>query len=345
MRTLAQVKKSGARVGGVARGFSYYEAATRERGLQTGPLEDRQAFRKWQSRRRRRFAEKLVYRYEGSPRVVAVGQRLERDGFTQEEFHVGLDGERLFRYFVLAPTSAPDKRLPTIVCFMGHGKVSQLLTEERSYQHAAAARFAQAGYLVYVMENVGMGPEQDKHKDLDRLLRLDGHSWYGLLFAHQRMLLDRVFADRRVDGKRVGVAGVSTGGLLALSAIALEPRLAAASVQGIFGSMRVSFIQDRDRHCGCGAIPGLLPDFDLPDLAVLAAPRPLHISNTRDDTFTPEEARRCVALIRPVYAKLGGPAPLFTSPPGGHEFAVEPALEFFASVFGERTEAPGRESP
>jgi len=238
------------------------------------------------------------------------------------------------------PASAPGPRQPTIVCFMGHGKVRQILEEPDSYQHACAARFAEKGYVVFAMENVGMGPDRDTHHELDRLLRLDGLGWYSLLFAHQQMLLDHVFTDPLVDPERVGVTGVSTGGLLALSAIAMDPRVASASVQGIFGSMRVSFIQDRDRHCQCGAIPGLLPDFDLPEMALLAAPRPLHISNATQDGFGPAEAQRQIERIAPHYIATGGKKPWFTSPSGHHEFAFEPALQFFEDTIGKPGEVP-----
>jgi len=218
---------------------------------------------------------------------------------------------------------------------MGHGKVRQVLDEPDSYQHACAARFARAGYLVFAMENVGMEPERDRHLDLDWILRLDGYGWYSLLFAHQQILLDHVFADPVIDADNVGVAGVSTGGLLALAAIAIEPRVKAASVQGIFGSMRVSFIRDRAQHCSCGAIPGLLPEFDLPELALLAAPRFLHISNATNDGFGPREAQRCIKLITPRYQRAGGLPPVFTSPAGGHAFAFAPALEFFEHTIGK----------
>jgi hypothetical protein len=187
----------------------------------------------------------------------------------------------------------------------------------------------EAGYLVYAMENIGMEPGRDTHHDLNRSLRLEGHGWYSLLFAHQRMLLDRVFSDPMVDPKRVGTTGVSTGGLLALSAAVIEPRIAATSVQGIFGSMRVSFIRDRSRHCSCGAIPGLLPEFDLPELALLVAPRPLHISNGRTDGFSPQEAQRSVDLITPLYQRAGGQTPQVTVSPRGHEYSFAPALSFF----------------
>jgi len=105
-------------------------------------------------------------------------------------------------------------------------------------------------------------------------------------------------------------------------------------VQGIFGSMRVSFIRDRDHHCSCGAIPGLLPDFDLPEMALLAAPRPLHISNAAQDGFSPEEARRSIRRIAPYYRTAGGKEPLLTEPPGHHEYAFEPALKFFENTIG-----------
>ncbi|NOX55490.1 MAG: hypothetical protein GXP27_13845, partial [Planctomycetes bacterium] len=320
--------------------FSYEEWATRDRPLNVPSFKNATQFAQWQKEQRRRFRQRLVFRYDGKPRFKSFGEPVDRGPFTQQEYHVLVGDRRLFRFFRLepkrpAPPATPHSRsgcdrLPTIVCFMGHGKVRQILEEPDSYQHACAARLAEQGYLVFAMENVGMEPQRDTHLELDRILRLDGYGWYSLLFAHQLMLLDRVFVDHQVDPKRVGVTGVSTGGLLALTAAALDERVAAASVQGIFGSMRVSFIRDRDRHCSCGAIPGLLPEFDLPELALLVAPRPIHISNAAQDGFGPAEARRCVEKITPIYRRVGGPAPEFTSPPGHHEFNFEGAAAFFA---------------
>ena len=311
------------------RHFSHLANEARIRPLKVPEFDSRESIRRWQDPHRKQFVEKMLYPYAG-PITVDPGESIERKGFQQEEFHVAMDSERLFRYFKLTPAgNSSNGGRAAIVCFMGHGKVAQMLDEADSYQHACAAHFAREGYVVFAMENVGMEPGADTHHDLDRSLRLEGRGWYSLLFAHQRILLDRVFADSSVDPKRVGVTGVSTGGLLALSAAAMEPRVAAASVQGIFGSMRVSFIRDRNSHCGCGAIPGLLPDFDLPELALLVAPRPLHISNGEKDGFSPEEAERCLKLIQPIYLQSGGEKPVFTVPSGGHAFAIEPATGFF----------------
>ncbi len=313
----------------VARRFSHASAAAQIRPLQVPKFNSVESFRQWQTRQRDRFVERMLYPYEGKVTVTAR-EESEHETHRRQEFHVTIDAARLFRYFRLEPLSArPGERRGAIVCFMGHGKVAQILDDAQSYQHACAANFAKAGYVVYAMENIGMEPDRDTHHDLDQSLRLEGHGWYSLLFAHQRILLDQVFADPRVDTQRVGVTGVSTGGLLSLSAAVIEPRIAAASVQGIFGSMRISFIQDRNRHCSCGAIPGLLPEFDLPELALLVAPRPLHISNGKTDGFSPAESERCVELITPLYRQAGGEKPRFTVSPGGHEFDMTQALSFF----------------
>ncbi|HHK40877.1 MAG TPA: hypothetical protein ENJ50_00540 [Planctomycetaceae bacterium] len=316
--------------------FSYYDWATRPRPLQVPPFESHEQWARWQEETRVAFRQRLLFAYDGVPRVVTLSEPREREGYTEQALAFELQGKRLFRFFRLVPRTASEtaeaRRMPTIVCFMGHGKVRQILEEEDSYQHACAARFAREGYLVYAMENVGMEPDADRHLELDRILRLDGYGWYSLLFAHQQMLLNHVFNDKMADIDQVGVTGVSTGGLLALTAIAMEPRVRAASVQGIFGSMRYSFIRDRNRHCSCGAIPGLLPRFDLPELALLAAPRPLHISNAQQDGFPPAEARRCVEQIRPIYEKVGGKVLRFTDPPGRHEYAWKEALAFFQEV-------------
>ena len=311
------------------RHFSHAAAAALTRPLIVPEFESDEAFGQWQHHQRKRFVDRMLYPYEGKVAVSSVADS-EHETHRRQEFHVTLNGQMLFRFFRLEPLSAKiGEQLPTIVCFMGHGKVTQILHEKDSYQHACAARFVEAGYLVYAMENVGMEPDLDTHHDIDQSLRLEGHSWYSLLFAHQRILLDHVFADPSVDPLRVGATGVSTGGLLALSAAVVEPRIAATSVQGIFGSMRVSFIRDRHRHCTCGAIPGMLPEFDLPELALLVTPRSLHISNGRTDGFSPQEAQRCVDLITPLYRKSGGPAPMVTISPGGHEYSLTPAINFF----------------
>jgi glycerophosphoryl diester phosphodiesterase len=317
--------------------FSYEQWSSQRRPLAVPTFKSFDQWAAWQEQLRKSFRQDLVFPYSKKLSITPRGPAEQFDKYSQQEFTVSQGDQRLFRFFQLQPNDQPTasiKRKPTIVCFMGHGKVAQILNELNSYQHACARQFVEQGYQVFALENVGMEPPSDRHHELDRLLRLDGYSWYSLLFAHQQILLDYVFEQPRTDVKRVGVTGVSTGGLLALSAAAMDTRIAATSVQGIFGSMRVSFIQDRQRHCGCGAIPNLLPAYDLPELALLVTPRALHVSNAKNDGFSPDEAQRCLKIITPLYRQAGGEQPQFSVPAGSHEFAFSAALQFFQDTIG-----------
>ncbi|MBM4086302.1 MAG: hypothetical protein FJ272_16075, partial [Planctomycetes bacterium] len=327
--------------------LSHLEWAAGQETFHVPAARSAEQFACWQAQKRREFVRRFVFRYSG--RVsVETGERRQRDGFTQRELWFLTDGQRLFRAFRLEPEKAVPSR-PTIVAFMGHGKVAQLLDEPGSYQKALAAAFARDGYLVYAMENVGMGPEGDIHLDLDQAMRLYGWSWYSLLFAHLRMLLDAVFRDAGAQAERVGVTGGSTGGFLALAA-AIEPRVAAASVHGFWGTMRELFIEDRARHCRCGAVTGLLPDFDLPTLAALIAPRPLHFCTAQGDRFRPKEAAQWTERLRPIWRALApnSPHPAFTSPEGGHTYGLSDAQAFFAAALRKEetiAEAPQTQPP
>ncbi|MCF6278292.1 MAG: hypothetical protein L3J16_06035, partial [Anaerolineales bacterium] len=167
--------------------------AAKIRPLNVPEFKSPDAIRSWQQQKRKLFVERMLYPYDGEI-TVTQGESSDMDGFQQQEFHVEIEGARLFRYFKLTPAGKISPQgMATVVCFMGHGKVKQILEDEKSYQHACAAYFARAGYVVFAMESVGMEPGADSHHDLDRALRLEGRGWYSLLFAHQRILLDRVF--------------------------------------------------------------------------------------------------------------------------------------------------------
>jgi dienelactone hydrolase len=285
----------------------------------------------WQHSQRAAFKERFLFPYEGKSRFAQVAEHVE-GGVRTETWHVSLGEKLLFRFFKLAPSSG--KTRAKLLVFMGHGKISQLLTEAKSYQSAAATTLSKAGYEVYAMENVGMAPDdaKDAHLHLDSLLSLNGYGWYSLLFTHQAMLIEHVLASR-LPGEHVGAAGVSTGGFLALTAAALHPEVDAASVHGILASAVASFGRDFTKHCECGSIDGLLPRFDLPSLALMVAPRPLHINNNQHDSFPPKDAKQALSVIEPLRSRLGGPAPSFTSPPGKHSFALPQAAAFFASIW------------
>jgi dienelactone hydrolase len=80
----------------------------------------------------------------------------------------------------------------------------------------------------------------------------------------------------RGDARRIGVAGWGDGGMLALYAVALDPRIDAALVSGHFTDRRGAWQEPLDRN-----VFGLLEEFGDAELASLVAPRALVVEAAR----------------------------------------------------------------
>jgi cephalosporin-C deacetylase-like acetyl esterase len=82
----------------------------------------------------------------------------------------------------------------------------------------------------------------------------------------------------RIDARRIRIAGRGGGGVVARIAGALEPRIAAVAAERSLVSWMEMARSRTHRVPASLVVPGVLRDFDLPDLATLIAPRPLSIS-------------------------------------------------------------------
>lgn len=82
-------------------------------------------------------------------------------------------------------------------------------------------------------------------------------------------------------GRKIGVVGWGEGGLLALCAGALDPRIDAVGVSGYFASRQDTWREPVDRN-----VFGLLEQFGDAELASLIAPRPLVIEAARGPEVT-----------------------------------------------------------
>ncbi len=123
-----------------------------------------------------------------------------------------------------------------------------------------------------------------------------------------------------VDPERLGVVGISGGGLTTLWTAALDTRVKAALVSGYFCTAEQSiYIVD---HCVDNYIPGLELILDTSDMAALVAPRGLFVeSGTNDPIFKLEGFRQAVARARSIYSDLGIPDSFGSEEfEGGHEF-------------------------
>jgi dipeptidyl aminopeptidase/acylaminoacyl peptidase len=242
------------------------------------------------------------------------------------------DGVEVPFYELRPPGFTEGRRQAAVVLFSGHGRMDQLAFDRRSYQKGAGLDLARQGFLVFVMENRGMGTLSylGDHLRIDAVARMLGGSWYGEVITDGLLFLDFVLQRPYVNG-RVGVGGVSSGGALSLMTAAIDGRVTSAYVQGYFGSYRTTF-GTRANHDLCNNIPAILRHFDMSDIALLIFPRPVLFVNGKRDKFYYGDA---VEAFEPVEARYaaGGVADLAsiaTPEDVKHEFSVELARAFFA---------------
>jgi len=228
-----------------------------------------------------------------------------------------------------------NNQYPTLILFSGHGNMSQLVSQENSYQKSAALKLAKEGFIVFTMENRGMGELSylGDHLRIDAVARLSGGSWYGEIITDGLYLLNYIYDLQYVDKQRIGTGGVSTGGALSIFVSAIDNRVSATYVQGYFGSYRTTF-GIRANHCICNNIAGILKVGDISDICSIIAPRHLLIVNGSEDTFYWQDAERAFSDVKRYYEKVNATNNVkFINPQDvGHEFSVNIAVKFFTKV-------------
>ncbi|MCS7223542.1 MAG: alpha/beta hydrolase family protein [Armatimonadetes bacterium] len=232
-------------------------------------------------------------------------------------------GLYVFAYF-LSPLSN-DQRRPVIICLHGHGRgVDDIVGIEEDgklrdrwggYHRDFALQSVAHGFSVLAIEQLGFG-----RRRLEEARRQGPHIWSCLPMAGsafllgQTMVMWRVFdvicgldylATRNdVFSERVAVMGLSGGGTTSLYAAALEPRIKAAVISGYFNTFKDSIYSLI--HCTCNYVPEMLRIGEMPDVAALIAPRPLHIeSGTKDAIFPVEATKRGFERLSKVYEVFG----------------------------------------
>ena len=250
----------------------------------------------------------------------------------------GYDGLKIPFYEFYPKGFKKNNQYPTLIIFSGHGSMSQLVSIENSYQKAAALKLAQEGFIVFTMENRGMGELSylGDHLRIDAVARLSGGSWYGEIITDGLYLLNYIYDLQYVDNQRIGVGGVSTGGALSMLVSAIDNRVTATYVQGYFGSYRTTF-GTRATHCICNNIAGILKVGDMSDICSLIAPRHLLVVNGSEDTFYWQDAERAYSAVRRYYERINALNNVKFSYPQdiGHEFSVHIATKFFVEVLND----------
>lgn len=245
--------------------------------------------------------------------------------------------------FLLRPEPARASGA-AVVLVAGHGRGIDDLVEADGYHDALARKLVAAGMTVLCPEMISFGrrrfarpggavPEDPAEStcgiDAARHL-LRGAPVIGARVADARAAAQALRTLPGGDPQRVGVAGGSGGGAVALLLAAVDPSIAAALVATYFSSFAASIASIR--HCPCNIVPGLLPELEMADIAALVAPRPLVIEAGEQDPIFPIGAtREAFAALGPVWEATGGPAPQLVVEEGGHAFRGARSLELLAA--------------
>ncbi len=149
-----------------------------------------------------------------------------------------------------------------------------------------------------------------------------GTTWPGVFFNEDRMALDVLFARGDVDPERIGVGGLSGGGLRTVFLAGLDDRVKCAVCVGMMTTWRDFLLHKSFTHTWMCYVPHLPRELDYSEIFGLRAPQPALVLNTHEDgLFTHGEMECAEQILTRVY-KSAGAADHFKCSwyPGGHKF-------------------------
>ena len=272
---------------------------------------------------------------------------VDKGSYTVEELEINSTGNRRIRIIVTLP-AAQGKPMPAVVCIGGHGSdlyspydeeiVSKDATKaqaDRIYRGFGTA-LANKGYVT-----ISTTVSQHEIYEKDRLLM--GERLWDLTRC-----VDYLGSLACVDRSRIGCAGLSLGGEMAMWLGGMDERIAATVSAGFLTTME----HMEQNHCMCWKFDGLRELVDFADIYSLTAPRPLQCQNGMKEPvsqFYVPLAREAMEEVRTIYRDMGKPENvLLDVHEEGHVIDLPALLGFFAQHLEiakkEIVFLPGRQS-
>jgi dienelactone hydrolase len=206
---------------------------------------------------------------------------------------------------------------PAVVCMHGHGGKPLSVYEMDSPYKAFAAALAARNYVT-------IAPVVSQHEVYE-----EGRTLMGERLWDTMRCIDYLESLLAVDSTRIGCAGLSLGGEMAMWLGAMDLRIKATVSAGFLTRMD----QMEQGHCMCWKFPGLRELVDYADIYSLIAPRPLMCQNGLKEPppdFTVELARAALKEIQVIYTNYSMPENVtLVAHPEGHVVDVQSLLYFF----------------
>ena len=309
--------------------------------------------KRWQRKTRKALSELIgfqdVPKIDPQPRLL---EEVDKGEYIRQKLLVRTSGDTVMPVYILLPKGFA-RPLPVVVAFNGHGYGVKSIVgirkdgtdrdEPEGYQKDFAVALCRRGFAVaapeiscfgervtdfsYVDKELGQGaPGTCKHTSA--LAAHLGGTVLGLRVLDAHRLIDYLGGREEMDMSRLGVMGISGGGMLTFFTTALDERVKACVVSGYFCTFRDSILALG--HCRCNFVPGLARFGEMSDISGLIAPRPMLVeAGSLDPIFPIRVVKKSVCKAEEIYAVFGAEGELETDYfEGKHQISGKRAYDF-----------------
>ena len=273
------------------------------------------------------------------PHVAAKAELAELptvDGLRKQHLWFHSDAtERVPGYLVFPDAKSYPGKRPVVIALHGTGGTKDNMSN-------LVMKAARAGFIGVAIDGryhgertkAGSGSAEYEAAIARAFKTGQGHPFYYDTVWDVMRLIDYLSTRKEVDATRIGLTGISKGGIEAYLTAAADPRVAAAvpyigvqsfkwaldngqwkariaTIQQAFNESAASAGQSIDsadfvRQFYARVVPGIDGQFDGPQMLTLIAPRPLLVINGDSDANTPiAGVRLAVRTAQPAYAAAG----------------------------------------
>jgi len=238
---------------------------------------------------------------------------------------------------LLAIPKDAEGPLPLVIAQHGIGSTPERtfgLNDQGGAYHQYSQELVASGFAVLAPFNLRSA---EKRNRIERLARLADTTLPGIEFVRMQHLLTEVLKDERIDPERVGMWGLSLGGLATMFWMPLEERIKVGIVAAWFNhrtnkmavpdSRYSCFLETKEEHT---FFRGWLVEFSDYDVVSLICPRPLLIQAGKADGIAWwEQIIEEFELSRVHYDRLGLAERIeLDLHEGGHEVRIETGMRF-----------------
>lgn len=232
---------------------------------------------------------------ERAPLDPAVTQEVDCGDYVRLRIEYSVAPSERIAAFLLKPKGLIGPA-PAILCHHQHAHQFDLGKSEVAGlagdpDQALGPELAARGYVVVAPDAIGFEErnwsfptgEAEYYELATRLVR--GETLLAKVLHDLTVAVDLLLAQPEVDGTRLGFAGHSYGGRMAIWAPAFDDRIVAS----VSHCGCVNYKRSLVRHAGVQmefCVPGIMRHGDVEDVARMVAPRALRIQATQDDKWS-----------------------------------------------------------